>query len=203
MIEYEKNKEVGKASKVNLVVSTGINHYKSDVIVDLQEGVTKISLWIDGQVYQESGEITDNPAQYTFKDVETTSKQITAVLKIKTAETADYIDYQHITIDLSTGAVTVTKSFVEPPVESTDTDVTDDFSDSSDTGSTEDDYSDSSYSDLTEEDYDDSLIEKARINFRPGVALVGILSNLSYQKVAVKTSKADKEEEENNEGFEE
>ena len=56
---------------------------------------------------------------------------------------------------------------------------------------------------LTEEDYDDSLIKKARINFRPGVALVGILSNLSYQKVAVKTSKADKEEEENNEGFEE
>ena len=47
---------------------------------------------------------------------------------------------------------------------------------------------------LTEEDYDDSLIKKARINFRPGVALVGILSNLSYQKVAVKTSKADKEE---------
>jgi predicted histone-like DNA-binding protein len=56
---------------------------------------------------------------------------------------------------------------------------------------------------LTEEDYDDSLIKKAHINFRPGVALVGILSNLSYQKVAVKTSKADKEEEENNEGFEE
>ena len=56
---------------------------------------------------------------------------------------------------------------------------------------------------LTEEDYDDSLIKKARINFRPGVALVGILSNLSYQKVAVKTSKSDKEEEENNDGFEE
>ena len=56
---------------------------------------------------------------------------------------------------------------------------------------------------LTEEEYDDSLIKKARINFRPGVALVGILSNLSYQKVAVKTSKADKEEEENNSGFEE
>ena len=56
---------------------------------------------------------------------------------------------------------------------------------------------------LTEEDYDDSLIKKARINFRPGVALVGILSNLSYQKVAVKTSKSDKEGEENNDGFEE
>ena len=57
---------------------------------------------------------------------------------------------------------------------------------------------------LTEEDYDDSLIKKARINFRPGVALVGILTNLSYQKVSVKSSKADKKEEEgNDDGFEE
>lgn len=47
---------------------------------------------------------------------------------------------------------------------------------------------------LTEEDYDTSLIKKARINFRPGTALVGVLSNLTYQKVAVKSSKADKEE---------
>ena len=49
---------------------------------------------------------------------------------------------------------------------------------------------------VTEEDYDVSLIKKARINFRPGTALVGVLSNLSFQKVAVKSSKADKEEEE-------
>ena len=62
----------------------------------------------------------------------------------------------------------------------------------------------SSKGDLTEEDYDDSLIKKARINFRPGVALVGILTNLSYQKVSVKSSKADKKEEEgNDDGFEE
>ena len=38
----------------------------------------------------------------------------------------------------------------------------------------------------TEEDYDASLIKKARINFRPGSALSGILSNLSFSKVAVK-----------------
>jgi len=50
---------------------------------------------------------------------------------------------------------------------------------------------------LTEEDYDTSLIKKARINFRPGTALAGVLSSLTYQKVAVKSSKADKEEEDN------
>ena len=52
---------------------------------------------------------------------------------------------------------------------------------------------------LTEEDYDESLIKKARINFRPGLALANILGNLSYKKVAVKSSKADKEEVEEEE----
>ena len=52
----------------------------------------------------------------------------------------------------------------------------------------------------TEEDYDVSLIKKARINFRPGLALTGVLSGLSYKKVAVKTvKKADSEEEEGGE----
>ena len=49
---------------------------------------------------------------------------------------------------------------------------------------------------LTEDDLDVSMIKKARINFRPGVALSGILSNLTFQKVKVKSSKADEEEEE-------
>jgi predicted histone-like DNA-binding protein len=48
----------------------------------------------------------------------------------------------------------------------------------------------------TEEDYSDTLIKKARINFRPGSALVGILTNLTFQKVKVRSSKADKEDEE-------
>ena len=39
---------------------------------------------------------------------------------------------------------------------------------------------------LTEEEYDSSLIQKARINFRPGIALSGILTNLSYAKVPKK-----------------
>ena len=49
----------------------------------------------------------------------------------------------------------------------------------------------------TEEDFDDSLIKKARINFRPGSALVGALSGLTFQKVDVKyTRKPESEEEE-------
>ena len=46
---------------------------------------------------------------------------------------------------------------------------------------------------LTEDDHDVSMISKARINFRPGVALSGILNNLTFVKVKVKSSKADEE----------
>ena len=53
----------------------------------------------------------------------------------------------------------------------------------------------------TEEDYSDTLIKKARINFRPGSALVGALSGLTFQKVAVKYTK-DKDEAEKEEGGE-
>ena len=45
----------------------------------------------------------------------------------------------------------------------------------------------------TEEAYDVSLIEKARINFRPGLALSGILTGLSYKRVAIRAVKKDKE----------
>ena len=48
----------------------------------------------------------------------------------------------------------------------------------------------------TEKDYSDSLIKKARINFRPGTALAGMLTTLSFSKVAVKYTKDESEDEE-------
>lgn len=53
----------------------------------------------------------------------------------------------------------------------------------------------SSKGSLTEEDYTEALIKKARINFRPGSALMGALSGLTFQKVSVKYTKSDEEEE--------
>ena len=47
----------------------------------------------------------------------------------------------------------------------------------------------------TEDDYSENLITKARINFRPGSALASILTSLTFAKVAVKYTKADKEQE--------
>ena len=49
---------------------------------------------------------------------------------------------------------------------------------------------------VTEEEYSDSLIKKARINYRPGSAIVGVLYNLTFSKVKPRSTKADKEAEE-------
>ena len=46
---------------------------------------------------------------------------------------------------------------------------------------------------VTEEDFSDALIHKARINFRPGSALMGALTNLTFAKVKPRYTKADKE----------
>ena len=46
---------------------------------------------------------------------------------------------------------------------------------------------------VTEEDYEESMIKKARINIRPGSALVGCLSGLTFQKVKPRYTKEDKE----------
>lgn len=42
---------------------------------------------------------------------------------------------------------------------------------------------------ISEEEYDTSLIQKARINFRPGIALAGCLTSLTYTRVAKKSVK--------------
>lgn len=47
---------------------------------------------------------------------------------------------------------------------------------------------------VTEEGYDNTFIKKARINFRPGVALSHILGSLSYAKVPKKSTSEDDEE---------
>ena len=52
---------------------------------------------------------------------------------------------------------------------------------------------------VTEEDFSDTLIKKARINFRPGLALMGALSNLTFAKVKPRYTKEDKEAEEGGE----
>jgi len=42
---------------------------------------------------------------------------------------------------------------------------------------------------MTEDEYDTSLIQRAKINFRPGTVLANALASLSYSKVNVKYAK--------------
>ena len=55
---------------------------------------------------------------------------------------------------------------------------------------------------VTEEDFSDALIHKARINFRPGSALMGALTNLTFAKVKPRYTKEDKENSGEEEGGE-
>ena len=52
---------------------------------------------------------------------------------------------------------------------------------------------------MTEEEYTTSLIERTKINFRPGKILSNALSSLNYTKVAVKYPKEDTEGEDEEE----
>jgi len=55
---------------------------------------------------------------------------------------------------------------------------------------------------ITEEDFSDALIHKARINFRPGSALMGALTNLTFAKVKPRYTKENKENSEEETGGE-
>ena len=46
---------------------------------------------------------------------------------------------------------------------------------------------------LSEEDYEASLIKHAKVNFRPGIAIAGMLSSLNFTKVAIKYQKEEEE----------
>ena len=48
----------------------------------------------------------------------------------------------------------------------------------------------------TSDDYDASLIKKARINFRPGLTLAGMLGSLNFSKVSIKYTKDESSDEE-------
>ena len=53
---------------------------------------------------------------------------------------------------------------------------------------------------LSEDDYEASLIKRAKVNFRPGIAIAGMLSSLNFTKVAIKYQKEEEEELPEDEG---
>lgn len=107
---YSTGKQVGKGTVVNLTVSSGKTKYSSNVSVDIESPATAVSLWIDGEMVQELTNLSATQTEVSFTGVSSYNKQVSAIVKIKTANTPEYTEHLVITIDLANkGKVTVTK----------------------------------------------------------------------------------------------
>ena len=107
---YSTGKQVGKGTVVNLTVSSGKTKYSSNVSVDIESPATAASLWIDGEMVQELTNLSATQTEVSFTGVSSYNKQVSAIVKIKTANTPEYTEHLVITIDLANkGKVTVTK----------------------------------------------------------------------------------------------
>ncbi len=105
---YEKNKQVKKGTQVDLQISSGNTAYSADVSVEIPDNVTAVSLWVDGSMVKEVASITAGQKTVVFKGVTAKSQSVNAEIRVKTPEWADeYMVYQKIQIDLSTGNYTV------------------------------------------------------------------------------------------------
>ncbi|MBQ2746530.1 MAG: Stk1 family PASTA domain-containing Ser/Thr kinase [Clostridia bacterium] len=105
---YEKNKQVKKGTQVDLQISSGNTAYSADVSVEIPDNVTAVSLWVDGSMVKEVASITAGQKTVVFKGVTAKAQSVNAEIRVKTPEWADeYMVYQKIQIDLSTGNYTV------------------------------------------------------------------------------------------------
>ena len=96
-----ENKQVGKGTSVNLKVSTGKVAYISDVTVEVPAGATAISIWIENQNVQEATKLDGTLKQYTFTSIKSYNQKVDAVLKVKTENDTEYVEYKKITVDLA------------------------------------------------------------------------------------------------------
>lgn len=105
-------KKAGLGTAINLTVSSGKTSFTSDVTVDwpLELGITKVSLWINGEMKQESAELDGSAESYKFKAINGTNEKINAVIKIKNIENSEYVVLYEGTIDLKSGKFTITKT---------------------------------------------------------------------------------------------
>ncbi len=103
-------KQAGKGTPINIYVSSGKTSYSSDVTVKIPKGTTAVSLWINGEMKQESSTLDGSVESYKFTEITAATKTVSAVVKIKNANNPQYVDYSDITIDLTSGSVTVNKT---------------------------------------------------------------------------------------------
>ncbi len=110
-------KKAGMGTAINLFVSSGNTVYTSDVVIKLPEGITQVSLWINGEMQQESGELDGSVGTYKFTAVSAFTPQINALIKIKNIENTEYTPLYEGTIDLSNGKFTIITEYEISPTE--------------------------------------------------------------------------------------
>ncbi len=106
-------KKAGMGTAINLTVSSGKTVYSSDVTVELPEGVSQVSLWINSEMQQQSGELDGSAKSYKFTAVSAATQKVNVVVKIKNIENTEYIWLYEGTADLSNGKFTATKTNTE------------------------------------------------------------------------------------------
>ncbi len=101
--EYADGKEVGKGTEIKLFVSTGVVKYSAKVTTEIPETAVAASLWIDGKIVKEVKDIKAGSDKCAFGEISSEKKTINAVVKIKKADSKDYIQFLEITVDLANG----------------------------------------------------------------------------------------------------
>ncbi len=101
--KYENGTQVKKGTSVDLLISSGKTAYTTDLSIPLADNITAISLWVDGSMVKEVSPISVGQTTAEFKGITANEQFINAELRVQTTEATEYILYQKIKIDLSTG----------------------------------------------------------------------------------------------------
>jgi len=125
--DANSSSKVAEGTTVTINVSSG--NYKFDVQIglpsDCKYDTGKVSIWVNGQCFAESGTIDINKlADYTFKGLVSSEKSIDAVVRF-TNDGKSYDNYLDITIDCTTGGVESGYPYEDYKATSSDTDNSD------------------------------------------------------------------------------
>ena len=101
--------QVEEGTTIKIYISTGVVNYNFDLTIneipsDYLHETGTISLWVDGQLFKESGKITyAEKSSYTFEGLTSKEKTIKAVVKLS-ADSKKYDEYMTINIDTAKGS---------------------------------------------------------------------------------------------------
>ena len=109
----EQTAQVKEGSTVTIEVSTGVINFNltiNSIPKDFVNQTATLSIWVDGGKLLKESETLDFSSvnSYTFKELKTTDKSFTAVIKLKNGNS--YEDYQTISVDALSGNYKVVSS---------------------------------------------------------------------------------------------